>query len=67
LDAGALRRGRRRGSAALLPQFLQELDLNLLNFEEAVVLAAKQVIDFFVQVPDLQLRFEIDFVVIFSA
>lgn len=45
-------------------ELLEQLDLDLLNLEEAVVLLPEQMIEFFVQVPDLQFRFQINFVVI---
>jgi len=35
--------------------FFQQLDLDLLNFKQPIVLPAQQMIDFFVQMPDLQL------------
>ena len=52
---------------ALTADFFEQLDLDLLNLEEPVVLASQQVIDFFVQVPDLQFGFEVDFVIVFRA
>jgi hypothetical protein len=36
-------------------KFFQQLDLDLLNLEQTVVLSAQQMIDFFVQMPDLKL------------
>src|SRR5436190_173016 len=49
------------------PNFLKQLNLNLLNLEQPVVLPAQQVIEFLVQVPNLQLGFQIDLVIIFTA
>ena len=45
--------------------FFQQLDLDLLDLKEPIVLAAQQVIDFFVQVPNLELGFQINFVIVF--
>lgn len=53
-----------RRAAFALADFFQEFDLNLLDFEEPVVLPSQQVIDFLVQVPNLELGFEIDLVII---
>jgi hypothetical protein len=47
--------------------FLKQLDLDLLNLEQPVVLPAQQVIEFLVQMPDLELGFQIDFVIVFRA
>ena len=52
---------------ALAADFFEQLDLDLLNLEEPIVLAPQQVIDFFVQVPDLELGFEVDFVIVLRA
>lgn len=59
--AGAKARARRNVGFALLgpafaSQLFQQLNLDLLDFEQPIVLAAKQVIDFFVQVPDFEFR-----------
>src|ERR1044071_1886770 len=61
----SLRGARRRRLIALPGKLLQELDLNLLNLEKAVVLAAQQVIDFFMEMPDFEFGFEIDLVIVF--
>ena len=50
-----------------MADFFQQLDLDLLNLEQTVVLPAKQMIDFFVQMPDLELGFQIDFVIVLRA
>ena len=52
---------------ALLTDFFEQLNLDLLNLEEAVVLLAQEVVDFFVKVPDFQLRFQIHFVIVLRA
>jgi len=52
-----------RSAFAFAADFFEQLDLDLLNLKEAVVLTPQQVIDFFVQVPDLELGFEVDFVI----
>jgi hypothetical protein len=39
----------------------------LLNFEKPIVLTPQQVIEFFVQAPDFQLGFQVDFVIVFAA
>src|SRR6267142_663220 len=52
---------------AFAGQLFQQLNLNLLNLEKAVVLAAKQVVDFFVQMPDFEFGFQVDFVIVFAA
>ncbi len=49
----------------LAAEFFQQFDLNLLNLEEPIVLPPQQVIDLLVQVPNLELGFEIDLVIIF--
>ena len=53
-----------RGAAFALADFFQQFDLDLLNFEEPVVLLSQEMIDFLVQVPNLELGLEIDFVII---
>src|SRR5438477_5771829 len=53
-----------RRAAFALADFFQQLDLNLLNFEKPIVLLAQQVIDFLVQMPDLELGFKIHLVII---
>src|ERR1700694_536079 len=63
----SLRSAGRGRLLTLTGKFFKQLDLNLLNLEKAVVLAAKQVIDFFVEVSDFQLGFEIDLVIVFAA
>jgi hypothetical protein len=45
-------------------EFFQQFDLDLLNLEQAVVLAAQQMVDFFVQMPDLKFGFQIHFVIV---
>ena len=50
-----------------MAEFFEKFDLDLLDFEEPVVLAAQEVIDLFVQVPDLELGLEIDLVIVFAA
>jgi hypothetical protein len=52
---------------AFTTEFFQQLDLNLLNLEEPIVLASQQVIDFFVEMPDFQFGFEVDFVIVLRA
>jgi hypothetical protein len=39
----------------------------LLNFEKPIVLTPQKVIEFFVQAPDFQLGFQVDFVIVFAA
>src|SRR4029453_12248430 len=58
-----LTRGR-TARAALLPQLLEQLDLDLLNLEQPVVLPAQEVIDLLVQMPNLELRFQVHLVII---
>src|SRR5437762_2072311 len=53
-----------RRTAFALADFFQQLDLNLLNFEEPVVLPPEEVIDFLVQVPNLELGFKVDLVIV---
>ena len=50
-----------------MADFFQQFDLNLLNLEQTVVLPAQQMIDLFVQMPDLELGFQIDFVIVLRA
>src|SRR2546430_1417644 len=52
---------------ALAADFFEQLDLDLLDLKEPVVLLAQQMVDFFVQVTDFQLRFQVHFVIVFSA
>jgi len=52
------------GAAFALADFFQQFDLYLLNFEEAIVLLSQEMIDFLVQVPNLELGFEIDLVIV---
>jgi len=47
--------------------FFQQFDLDLLDLEQTVVLPAQQMIDLFVQMPDLELGFQIDFVIVLRA
>jgi len=54
-----------RGTASALADFFQQFDLYLLNFEEAIVLLSQEMIDFLVQVPNLELGFEIDLIIVF--
>lgn len=54
----------RRLVAILVPEFFEQLDLDLLNLEEALVLLPEEVIDFFVEVPDLELGFKVHFVIV---
>jgi hypothetical protein len=44
-------------SFALATELFKQLDLDLLNLEQPIVLAAQQMIDFLVQVPDFELGF----------
>ena len=53
-----------RSTAFALADFFQQFDLNLLDFEEPVVLPSQEVIDFLVQVPNLELGFEVDLVIV---
>ena len=50
-----------------MADFFQQFDLDLLNLEQTVVLPAQQMIDLFVQMPDLELGFQIDFVIVLRA
>jgi hypothetical protein len=50
-----------------LADLFQQFDLDLLNLKEPIVLLSQEVIDFFVQVPDLEFGLEIDLVIILSA
>src|SRR6266545_8179551 len=52
---------------AFAADFFEQLDLDLLNLEEAIVLPSQQVIDFFVQVPDFEFGLEIDLIIVFRA
>src|SRR5262249_52154872 len=52
---------------AFAAEFFKQLDLDLLNLEQPIVLHLQEVIDFFVQVPNLKLGFQIDFVIVFRA
>src|SRR5258707_15238874 len=52
------------GTASALADFFQQFDLYLLNFEEAIVLLSQEMIDFLVQVPNLELGFEVDLVIV---
>ena len=56
-----------RGATSALADFFQQLDLYLLNFEEAIVLLSQEMIDFLVQVSNLELGLEIDLVIILVA
>src|SRR6266576_3178203 len=60
-------RRNQRSALAFASDFFQQLNLDLLNLEEAIVLAAQQMVDFFVQMPDLELGFQIDFVIVLRA
>jgi hypothetical protein len=51
----------------LAADFFEQLNLNLLDLEEPIVLPSQKVIDFFVQVPNLELGFEVDFVIVLRA
>ncbi len=53
-----------RSALALLADFFEQLDLDLLDLEEPVVLFAQEVIDFFVKVADLELSFQVDLVIV---
>ena len=52
------------GAAFALADFFQQFYLYLLNFEEAIVLLSQEMIDFLVQVPNLEFGLEIDLVII---
>jgi len=54
----------REGAAFALADFFQQFDLDLLNLKESVVLLWQEVIDFLVQVPNLELGFEVDLVIV---
>ena len=56
-----------RRTAFALADFFQQFDLNLLDFEEPVVLPSQKMIDFLVQVPNLELGLEIDLIIIFRS
>lgn len=61
---------RRSGAGAfafLLREFFQQLDLNLLHFEEPIVLPPQEVIDLLVQMPDLQLRLQVHLIIVLGA
>jgi hypothetical protein len=51
----------------LATDFLEQLDLDLLNFEQPIVLLPQEMIDFFVEVPDFELGLEVDFVIVLRA
>ena len=53
-----------RGAAFALADFFQQFDLNLLDFEEAIVLPPEEMIDFLMQVANLELGFEVDLVIV---
>src|SRR2546423_11756747 len=53
-----------RRAALALADVFEQLDLDLLDLEEAIVLPPQQMIDLLVQVPDLELGFEVDLVII---
>ena len=53
-----------RSNAFALADFFQQFNLDLLNLEQPVVLLSQEVIEFLVQVPNLELGFEIDLVVV---
>jgi len=53
-----------RSAPFALADFFQQFDLYLLNFEEPVVLLSQKMIDFLVQVPNLEFGLEIDLVII---
>ena len=66
--AGHVRCGRRNVFAlALSTKFFEQLDLDLLNLKQPIVLPPQEVIEFFVQMPDFQLGFQIHFVIVFRA
>ena len=46
------------------PALFEQLNLDLLDLEQPIVLATQQVVDFFVQVPNLKFGFQIDFVIV---
>ena len=52
------------GAAFALADFFQQFNLDLLNLEQPVVLLSQKMIDFLVQVPNLELGFEIDLVIV---
>jgi len=51
-------------TAFALADFFQQFDLYLLNFEETIVLLSQEMIDFLVQVPNLEFGLEIDLVIV---
>ena len=53
-----------RETAFALADFFQQFNLDLLNLEQPVVLLSQKMIDFLVQVPNLELGFEIDLVIV---
>ena len=53
-----------RRTAFALADFFQQFDLDLLNLKESVVLLSQEVIDFLVQVPNLEFGFEVDLVIV---
>src|SRR5439155_3148389 len=52
---------------AFAADFFEQLDLDLLNLEQTIVLPPQEMVDFFVQMPDLELGVEIDFVIVLRA
>jgi hypothetical protein len=52
---------------AFASELFEQLDLDLLNFEKPIVLTPQKMIEFFVKVPDFQLGFQVDFVIVFAA
>jgi hypothetical protein len=57
----------RAASSPACAQVRQQLELEFLDLHQALPLVRQQVIDFFVQVPDLQFCLEVDLVVVLRA
>ena len=53
-----------RSAFALLTDFFEQLNLDLLDLEKPIVLFSQKVIDFFVQVPDFEFGLEVDLVIV---
>lgn len=45
----------------------EQLDLDLLNLEQPIVLTPHEVIDFLLEMPNLELGFQVDLVIVFRA
>src|SRR5436853_6174103 len=52
---------------AFLSELFQELDLDLLDLEKPIVLLAQKMVDFLVQMPDFELGFQINLIIVLGA